>query len=105
VLGGREEIFCAADVGLVNIFGALGPEAVIGGNVKDALYAFESALKRGWIAQIAGNIFQREIGNSTIMTGSPQEDADFIAAGDKLPGDVTPKEAGCARDQSSHAVG
>src|SRR4029077_20301302 len=104
VLCRNQKIFCAAYVGLVNILGALGPQAVIGGDVKDSLHTIEGALKRGGITQVAGDVFERKIGDSAIVTRSAQQHAHGIAARHELAGDVTSEEAGGASDQSSHAV-
>ncbi len=45
-LGGGEDVFCAADVGIVDVFRIFGPEAIVGGDVEDAGDAFERAIER-----------------------------------------------------------
>src|SRR5260221_13662460 len=62
------------------------------------------ALEGSRIAQIAGDVLQREIGDSAIVTGRPQKHAYLVAARNELAGDVTPEEAGGGSDQSSYVV-
>src|SRR5258707_13356364 len=62
------------------------------------------ALEGSRIAQIAGDVLQREIGDSAIVTGRPQKHAYLVAARNELAGDVTPEEGGGASEQSSHVM-
>src|SRR5438477_259076 len=64
--GGVEKIFCSAHVGIVNVLPALGPQAVIRGHMEDALGARDRARDCGGIAQVAGNVFEREITDGAI---------------------------------------
>ena len=101
----KKKIFCAADVGFVNIFRALRPKTIIRRDVKDALHALHSTLEGSGIAQVAGDILQREIGDSAVVARSAQQHAHDIAARDELASDVAPEETGGTCNQSSHAVG
>ena len=99
---GSQEILRAAHVRFINIFAALGPQAVIGGHVEDALHALQRTVERGRVAQIAGDILERQIGDGAIVTGSAQQHAHVIAARDKLASNVAAQKAGGASDQCSH---
>ncbi len=101
-LRGVQKIFCSADVGIVYVLLALGPQAVIRGDVKNALHAFHRAIERGGIAQIPGHILERQIRNGAIGARSAQEHAHVVAAGHQLPCHVAAKEARRACDQRAH---
>ena len=66
-LGCGENIFRAADVGIVDVLRMLGPQAIVRGGVKDALDAFHGAVQRCGVAQITGHIFQREVGDGAVL--------------------------------------
>src|SRR5207245_7439508 len=61
-LGSFEEIFCATNVRVVNLPRTPRPQAVIGGDVKDALDALHGAVERAGVAQIASDILKRTTG-------------------------------------------
>src|SRR5229473_2046092 len=103
-LRGVQKIFRSADVRIVNVLLALGPQAVIGGRMKDALDALHRAIKRGGVAQITGHIFERQIRDRAIGAGRAQQHAHFIAAGHQLPRHVAAKKSRRSRDQRGHAT-
>ena len=55
--GGVQEIFCAADVGIVNVLFVPDPQTVISGNVKNALGSLHGPRNRRGVAQISGDVF------------------------------------------------
>ena len=55
--GGVQKVFCAADVGIVNVLFAPGPQTVISGNVKNALGSLHGPRNRRGVAQISGDVF------------------------------------------------
>src|SRR5882724_1291395 len=101
-LCGVQKIFCAADVRIVDVLLAPGPQAVIRGDVEDALDVFHGAIERGGIAQVSGDIFEREIGNGAIGTGGAHEHADVIAARNELARNVTAQKSSRSCDQRGH---
>src|SRR5579859_7304770 len=101
--GRVEKIFRTADVRIVNIPLAPCPEAVVGGDVENARHAVESAGQRSRIAQIASDIFERQIGNRAIVAGSAKQHANTFTARDELPRDVTAEEAGSSCNERGHA--
>src|SRR6267378_2376183 len=84
-----QKIFCAADVRIVDVLLAPGPQAVIRGDVEDALDVFHGAIERGGIAEVAGDIFERKIGNGAIGAGGAHEHADVVSARNALARYVT----------------
>ena len=92
-LGGLEKIPGAADVRIVNVLLAFGPQAIIGGNVKHTRGAGKRASKRRRVPQITGDVFEWQIGDRAIVAGRPQENANGLAAGDELPRHMAAKKS------------
>src|SRR5882762_3380445 len=103
-LSGVQKIFCSADVGIVYVLLALGPQAVIRGDVKDALDTFHRAIERGGVAQIPGHVLERQIRNRTIGARRAQKNTHSVAAGHQLPCHVAAEESRRACDQRAHAT-
>src|SRR5882672_10797916 len=101
-LCGIQKIFCAADVRIVEVLLAPGPQAVIRGDVEDPLDILHGAIERGGIAQVSGDIFEREIGNGAIGAGGAHEHADVISARDELARYVAAQKSGRSCDQRGH---
>jgi len=57
--------------------------------VEDALDVFHGASERGGIAQVSGDIFEREVGDGAIGAGGAHEHADVISARNELARYVT----------------
>src|SRR5215468_9556225 len=91
-LRGVEKVLRAADVRVVNFAFALGPKAVIGRNMEYARNAVDRPCQRCGIAQIAGDVFEGQIGNGAIVARSTKQDAYSFAARDELPRDVAAEE-------------
>jgi hypothetical protein len=66
----------------------LGPQAVVGGYVENTMDSLHSAREGSLIAQIAGDVFQRQIGDGAVGTGGTDEDPDVITASYELTGYV-----------------
>src|SRR5580704_14097510 len=101
-LGRGENIFRAADVGIVDVLRMLGPQAIVRGGVKDALDAFHGAVQRCGVAQIPGHILQREVGDGAVLAGWSKQHPHTFAARDQLASDVATKEACGAGNQRGH---
>ena len=56
-LCGFEKILCTAHVRIVNVLLALGPQAIVGGNMEDSFDSRKGASERSGIAKVAGYIF------------------------------------------------
>ena len=102
-LGGIEKIPGAADVRIVNVLLAFGPQAIISGNVKHTRDASKRASERRRVPQIAGDVFERQIGDRAIVAGRAQENAHVLAASDELPRDVAAKKPRSAGYERRHA--
>src|SRR5262249_32643454 len=70
--------------------------------MEDALDAFHGAIERRDIPQIPGYVFERQIRNRAIRARRAHDTANAIAAGNDLPRNVAPQEAGRACDQRGH---
>src|SRR5438445_8448817 len=103
-LRGIQKILRSSDVRIVDVLLALGPQAIIRGNVKNALDALHGAGERGGIAQISGYMLERQIRNRAIGARGAQEHSNFVTTGHQLPSDVAAQEAGRACDQRGHAT-
>jgi hypothetical protein len=84
-LGGGEEMASAFDIGGVKIGRVLGPEAVIGGDMKDAAATGDGAGEGIRIAEIARNLFDREFAK---LAGRPAKSAHAMTLLGEEAGDV-----------------
>src|SRR5690242_1022038 len=99
-----EDIFRAADIRIVDLARLPGPEAVVGSDVKDALDAGEGAIERSGVAQIAGDVFERKIGDGAVAARRTQQDAHGFSALDEPAGNMAAQESGRAGNQSGHGA-
>ena len=68
--------------------------------MKNTFHAGERAFKRRRVAQIAREIFEREVSNRAVIARRTQKNADVRAARNELPGDVATKKARSSRHKS-----
>ena len=87
-LGRGENIFRAADVGIIDVLRMPGPESVVRGGMENALDTLHGAVQRGCVSQIARDIFKRQVGDRAVLAGGTKHHADSFAASDQLTRDV-----------------
>ena len=102
--GSVQKIFRATYVGIVNVLFAPGPQAVVSGDMEDALGSLHGARDRSCVAQIAGDILKGQIRDGAIGARRAHDHAHVFAARHELSRYVAPQEARSARDQRSHAI-
>src|SRR2546429_6922534 len=91
-----EKVFCAADVRIVNILLALSPQTIIGGNMEDALGSLRRASDCCRIAQIASDVFERQVRDRPIGARRTQHYAHIFSPRHQLARHVAAQEAGSA---------
>ena len=103
-LRGIQKIFCSADVRIVNVLLALGPQAVIRGDVKNTLDALHRASERSGVAQISGHILERQIRYRAIGARRAKKHPHFVTASHQLAGHVAAQEPRRSRDECGHTT-
>ena len=101
---GIEKVLCAADVRIVNILLALGPQTIIGGNVEDPLGSLRGARDRCRVTQIARDVFERQIRDRPIGARGTQHHAHVFPPRHQLARHVAAQEARSAGHQDGHAI-
>ena len=99
-----EKVFCAADVRIVNILLALSPQTMIGGNMEDALGSLRRASDCCRIAQIASDVFERQVRDRPLGARRTQHYAHIFSPRHQLARHVAAQEAGSAGHQDGHAI-
>src|SRR5690348_16003866 len=99
-----EQAARAFDVALVNFLGIARPEAVVGGDVKDAANSLHCAAERKNIAEVAFAAFDRKILDQERIATHAHQYADRVTGFNELPGYVASHEPGGTRYKNVHKM-